>query len=82
MEIKARLKEIDRWRWLGFLLAMIGAFILSNANVTTQWMGWVISCSSCIIWIRVGFKDRDIPRTLMELCYLFLGLRAVWNWLM
>jgi len=62
-------------RWLGFILAMISVFILSNADVETQWIGWAVGCVSC-------FRDRDIPRTLMELCYLLLGLRAVWNWLM
>lgn len=69
-------------RWLGFLLAMISVFILSSANVETQWLGWAIGCVSCAIWVAMGIKDRDTPRTLMELCYLLLGLRAVWNWLM
>ena len=75
-------KDIDGWRWIGFIVAMIGTFILSSANVDTQWLGWAVGCVSCSIWVAVGFKDRDIPRTLMELCYLLLGLRAVWNWLM
>ena len=63
-------KNIDGWRWLGFILAMIGAFILSNADVTTQWMGWAIATVSCSIWITMGIKDRDTPRALMELMYL------------
>ena len=74
-------QKIDGWRWLGFLLAMIGAFILSNADVSTQWLGWGIGSLSCSIWICMGIKDRDIPRTLMEFMYLLLALRAIWNWL-
>ena len=74
-------QKIDGWRWLGFLLAMIGAFILSNGDVSTQWLGWGIASLSCSIWICMGIKDRDIPRTLMEFMYLILALRAIWNWL-
>jgi len=74
-------KRIDGWRWLGFLLAIIGAFVLSNADVNTQWLGWSIACFSCSIWIYMGYKDKDIPRALMELMYLIIALRALWNWL-
>ena len=52
-------QRIDGWRWVGFLLAIIGAFILSNANVNTQWMGWAVACCSCSIWIYMGIKDGD-----------------------
>ena len=72
--------RIDGWRWLGFILAMIGAFILSNADVQTQWMGWAIATMSCRIWIYMGIKDKDIPRALMELMYLLLALRAIYIW--
>ena len=74
-------KDIDCWRWTGFILAMISAFILSNANVETQWIGWSIACVSCGIWIFMGIKDKDTPRALMEAMYLLLALRAIWNWL-
>ena len=74
-------QKIDGWRWIGFILAMIGAFILSNADVSTQWLGWGIATLSCSIWIYMGIKDRDIPRALMEFMYLLLALRAIWNWL-
>ena len=63
-------KDLSGLRWIGFALAMIGAFILSNANVDTQWMGWVVALFSCSIWIYMGYKDRDVPRALMELMYL------------
>ena len=74
-------QKIDHGRWLGFILAMISIFILSGADVTTQWIGWAIACCSCSIWIYMGIKDKDTPRTLMEVMYFLLGLRAVWNWM-
>ena len=73
--------NIDGWRWLGFVLAMVGAFILSGGNPTLQWAGWAVSCVSCSIWIYMGWKDGDIPRALMELFYLLLAIRGVWNWM-
>ena len=73
-------KNIDGMRWLGFILAMIGAFVLSNANPDTQWIGWGIATISCSIWIYMGIKDRDTPRALMELMYLLLAFRDIYNW--
>jgi len=74
-------KDIDGWRWIGFILAIVAAFILSNADVETQWLGWTIASISCTIWIYMAIKDKDTPRGLMELMYLLLGLRAIWNWI-
>ena len=74
-------KNLDAGRWLGFLIAMTGCFVLSNADVNTQWMGWAIACISCGMWIRFAVKDKDIPRALMDCMYLLLSIRAVWNWL-
>lgn len=74
-------QKIDGWRWLGFVLAMISVFILSSANISTQWIGWTLSCVSCSLWVYFGVKDKDIPRALMELVYLLLSMRAVFNWL-
>ena len=74
-------QRLDGLRWLGFILAMIGAYVLSNANPDTQWVGWAIATMSCSIWIYMGVKDKDIPRALMELMYLLLALRAIYNWL-
>ena len=73
--------DIDGARWIGFLLAIIAAFILSNANPNTQWIGWAIATISCSIWIYMGIKDKDTPRALMETMYLLLALRAIYNWL-
>ena len=68
-------------RWLGFILAMAGVYILSGANTEVQWIGWSISCMSCSIWLYAGIKDQDIPRALMEFAYLCLALRGVYNWI-
>tara|TARA_B100001989_G_C24084667_1_gene244116 strand:+ start:117 stop:389 length:273 start_codon:yes stop_codon:yes gene_type:complete len=76
-----RFKNIKYWRWLGFVLAVVGAYILGNADVSSQWFGWTICTLSCFIWIIMGIKDRDIPRTLMEVMYLIIGIRAILNWI-
>ena len=68
-------------RWLGFLLALASDTILSAAHIPTQWIGWSLSIVACIMWVYFGYKDRDWPRTLMELMYLILSMRAVYNWL-
>lgn len=69
------------WRWLGFILAVIGALLLTDGNVDYQWVGWAISCVSCGIWVYIGLHDKDIPRALMEFFYLVLAIRGVINWL-
>ena len=28
----------------------------------------------------MGIKDKDIPRTLMEIMYFVIGIRAIINW--
>ena len=75
-------KNINGWRWVGFALAMISVTILSNANIDTQWVGWLFSVIACIMWVYFGYKDRDWPRALMELMYLVLSMRATYNWLL
>lgn len=75
-------KGINGYRWLGFLLAMISVSILSSANIATQWVGWSFSVIACTMWVYFGVKDKDWPRALMELMYLVLSMRAVYNWLL
>ena len=65
-------KDIDGWRWLGFILAMISAFTLSGGNPSVQWIGWAVALVSCSIWIWMGIK---------ELMYLLLAVRGVFNWI-
>ena len=69
-------------RWIGFGLAVASVWILSSANIATQWVGWLLSVIACVMWVYFGYKDRDWPRTLMELMYLIFSMRAVYNWLM
>ena len=71
----------NKYRWIGFSLAVISVFILSAANVSTQWVGWSFSVVACIMWVYFGYKDKDWHRTLMECMYLILSIRAVFNWL-
>ncbi len=61
--------------------AMLSVFILSSANIATQWVGWLFSVIACIMWVYFGYKDRDWPRTLMEFMYLIFSMRAMYNWL-
>jgi hypothetical protein len=74
-------KNINNWRWLGFFVAMASVSILSSANISTQWVGWSLSVVACIMWVYFGLKDKDWPRALMELMYLVLSMRAVFNWI-
>ena len=73
------LKNKDRW--LGFALAASSVWILSAANISTQWIGWSLSVAACFMWVWFGYKDKDWPRMIMELMYMMLSLRAVFNWL-
>jgi|TARA_B110000914_G_C15361954_1_gene398973 hypothetical protein len=71
----------NKARWLGFILAGVSVFILSSANISTQWVGWSLSVVACVMWVYFGYKDKDWPRMLMETMYMVLSLRAVFNWL-
>ena len=73
--------NLDGWRWTGFILAMISAGVLSGGNADIQYIGWAIACLSCSIWVYMGYKDKDIPRALMEVMYLFLSIRGIINWI-
>lgn len=74
-------QNINGWRWLGFFVAIASVSILSSANISTQWVGWSLSVIACVMWVYFGLKDKDWPRALMELMYLVLSMRAVYNWI-
>lgn len=74
-----KIKNKDRW--IGLAIAVSSVFILSEANVDTQWLGWFLSIIACIMWVWFGYRDKDYPRALMELMYLLLSMRAMYNWL-
>lgn len=71
----------NKTRWLGFAIAVLSVYILSGANISTQWIGWSLSVVACVMWVWFGYKDKDWPRMLMETMYMLLSLRAVFNWL-
>jgi|TARA_B100001093_G_scaffold513829_1_gene586547 hypothetical protein len=75
-------QNINGWRWLGFILAMISAFLLSGGNPNVQWIGWAVATVSCSMWIYFGVKDGDTPRALMEGMYLLLAVRGIYNWVL
>ena len=76
--------ELTNFRWLGFFLAMLGVSLLSDGdyfgNPMVQAIGWGSACLSALFWVIMGVRDKDIPRTLMELVYMILALRAIINW--
>ena len=59
----------------------LSAYLLSGGNAEIQWLGWGVACFSCSIWLYMGYKDKDIPRALMELMYLCLAIRGIVNWI-
>ena len=71
----------NKTRWLGFAIDVLSVYILSSANISTQWIGWSLSVVACVMWVWFGYKDKDWPRMLMETMYMLLSLRAVFNWL-
>ena len=79
-------KELTNYRWIGFFLAMIGVYLLSDGdyfgNPLVQSLGWGSACLSALFWVFIGIRDSDIPRTLMELMYFGLAFRAIINWMM
>ena len=83
--MKIRYYHVAKNRWWGFAIAMASIFILSDArwfyNSIAQMIGWGLASISCGFWVYIGMKDKDIPRTLMELVYFILAVRAVFNWL-
>ena len=75
-------QKLDKGRWLGFMIAIGAAYVLSDANTDTQAIGWGMACISCSMWIYFGVKDGDTPRALMEGMYLLLAVRGVYNWVL
>ena len=75
------MKITNKDRWIGLAIAVSSVYILSEANVNTQWIGWFLSIIACMMWVYFGYRDKDYPRALMELMYLLLSMRAMYNWL-
>ena len=75
------IKNKDRWKGFCLAIAVSSVYILSEANIATQWIGWLLSVIACFMWVWFGYRDKDYPRALMELMYLILSMRAMYNWL-
>ena len=57
--------ELTNFRWLGFFLAMLGVYLLSDGdyfgNPMVQAIGWGSACLSALFWVIMGVRDKDIP---------------------
>tara|TARA_Y100001972_G_C7620367_1_gene311085 strand:+ start:364 stop:588 length:225 start_codon:yes stop_codon:yes gene_type:complete len=67
-------------RWHAFAIAFASVYILTRPAVDIQWFGWSLSTVSCLLWFIVARKDKDLPRSLMELMYLLMGFWGIYNW--
>ena len=43
-------------------IAVSSVYILSEANIATQWIGWLLSVIACFMWVWFGYRDKDYPR--------------------
>ena len=68
------------YRWIAFFIAFVSVYILTRPNVDWQWLGWLLSAVSCVIWVNVAYKQNDIPRCLMEVMYFVMAVWGVVNW--
>ena len=66
-------------RWIAFLLTMLGTWLLTNTNINLFSLGWFISGISTTMLTYFAFKDKDVPRALMEVCFILLCIRGVIN---
>ena len=78
-------KELSNYRWIGFFVAMISIYILSDGDFfgdpIMQSLGWGSACFSTGFWVFIAMRDKDIPRSLMELVHFVLSIRAIINWI-
>ena len=66
-------------RWFAFGLTMLGMYLLTNNNFSYFSLGWFLSGVSTAMWAYFAYVDKDIPRGLMELCFVLLCIRGVIN---
>jgi len=68
-------------RWLAFIAAVVSLGMLTSGVISLQWVGWSISCGTCLAWAYFARQDRDTPRMLMELCFFLAAGWGVHNWI-
>ncbi|NBP55538.1 hypothetical protein EBU71_03170 [bacterium] len=80
---KLKKSKFDSYaRWVAAISGLTACIILSEATIATQWIGWVVSLLSCSLWFYAASADKDTPRIFMNLLYIFLCIRAIFNWIM
>ena len=72
---------INYGRWLAFLGAVVALGLLTSGVISLQWLGWSISCFSCLSWSYFARIDRDIPRMCMEICFFVAAVWGIYNWI-
>ena len=62
MKMKYFLKVRNKDRWLGFCLAVASSlmFYLEFPNISTQWIGWLLSVIACFMWCGLGIEIKTI----------------------
>ena len=68
-------------RWISFFGVVASLLLLTSGKAEMQWIGWFLSCITCLAWAYFAKKDGDIPRMLMELFYFIASAWGVHNWL-
>tara|TARA_R110002020_G_scaffold56766_12_gene156804 strand:+ start:202 stop:414 length:213 start_codon:yes stop_codon:yes gene_type:complete len=68
-------------RWVAFFGVVASLLLLTSGRAEIQWIGWFLSCITCLAWAYFAKKDGDIPRMLMELFYFIASAWGVHNWL-
>ena len=72
---------INYGRWLAFLGAVVALGLLTSGVISLQWIGWSISCFSCLAWAYFARIYRDIPRMCMEIWFFVAAVWGIYNWI-
>ncbi len=67
-------------RWIALIGATISLLLLTSGYINVQWIGWSISCTTCLAWAYFAKIDRDTPRMLMELLFFVASVWGIYNW--
>ena len=67
-------------RWIAFITTMSALLFLTSGRVSFQWIGWSLSCVSCLAWAWFAHRDKDTPRMLMEIFVCLTAIVGVYNW--
>ena len=79
--VKTHKQNFAYGRWIAFFAAVISLAMLTSGSISLQWVGWSISCCTCLAWAYFARQDKDTPRMLMEFCFFVAALWGVHNWI-